>query len=424
MRLKRWAMGLVVGVLAVAAGCSKGPEAGPAPGPGSVTGNQAPVRLLEIGKEPVLDAVIAAYYDKYPNDRIEKVTVDVPPGLDELKLKIDQAQVDLIPLYDAAGLIQANLLLPLDPYIQSSRFDLGPFGAGLDQLRWEGKLYDLPSRIDTRVLVYNADLFARAGVPAASAGWTWEQFRETARTLTAGTAEAPVLGFDPPLIEWAVRAQVEQLSGGLQKVEPKHVQTALQYFSTLVFTDQSVPKAAPREWERGGWQTPASQFASGKAAMSLESLSYLRFSSNELKFRWDVAPLPVAPGTAGVTPVQPFTYGIAATSKNPEAAWRFLRFLTGPEGSAILAKAGILPSYNTPVVRNAWFGRQPAPPPGTETLFETTWTYPSRNADGRSAGVYLLLNRAANEALSGQRTWEEASADFSRQWEQLRAGAR
>lgn len=48
----------------------------------------------------------------------------------------------------------------------------------------DGQTYVLPGEFNTMGVWYNRQVFADAGVPEPEAGWTWEQFNETAKALT------------------------------------------------------------------------------------------------------------------------------------------------------------------------------------------------------------------------------------------------
>ena len=47
-----------------------------------------------------------------------------------------------------------------------------------------GKVLGLPALVDNLALVYNKDMFAKAGVPEPTDQWSWEDFRAAAAKLT------------------------------------------------------------------------------------------------------------------------------------------------------------------------------------------------------------------------------------------------
>ncbi len=88
-----------------------------------------------------------------------------------------------------------------------------------------------------------------------------------------------------------------------------------------------------------------------------------------------------------------------------------------------------MPAYRTPAVKEAWFDRQPAPPPGTAFLFESAWDYGIRpwndlDAEAERERVWPLT-RAVHDNFSaimaGKTTWEDAFADYQRRLKEWQA---
>lgn len=96
--------------------------------------------------------------------------------------------------------------------------------------------------------------------------------------------------------------------------------------------------------------------------------------------------------------------------------------MTGAEGVVISAQAGNLPGYNSAAVQQAWLDRKPAPPRGTAILFEAPWSVPSSWGGTALGKAYQLLVQTANQALSGQRTYEQAAADYEQGYQAIMAG--
>lgn len=262
--MRRLLAGTLV-LVALSAGCGKAPPK-PAPVPATAT-----IRLLEWGVDPVVESIISAYMEQYPNDRVERRSLEAEDDLTTIRSKVENGEVDIVPIMDAETMVQQKLVLPLTPYVKADRYDLAPYGPGLDQLRRNGELYELPLRLVPQVLVYNRDLFkARAGISEPPAQWTWEQFRDLAGRLTYGDGDQRVWGFASPRTEQMVATHVLQSAGGARVPEPALVRETLQFFSTMVFQDRSV---APAQVRVIGQVSEGDLFADGRAAMSLQSLA-------------------------------------------------------------------------------------------------------------------------------------------------------
>lgn len=395
------------------------PDSGaPAAGAGSVVS----VKVLAPFSDSSLDALISAFYAKYPNYRVEKVTVpqsgNYQERLAQMKAKVASGEVDVVPTaqLNPADFVKENLLLGLDPYIQKNSFDLKPFGPGIEAMRFDGKLYDLPYAIHPWILLYNGDMFTASGVTPPKAGWTWDEFRETARQLTKEGSQK-VWGFAAPWPEHLARMYLVQRGGDLWMEDEKAMKDTLQFFDSLIFADKVMPPAQKRE--AGSMVPYLEDFRQGKAAMTAENLQSLQFMGGGFNFQWDMAPIPSLPGTKGAALAQPVTYGIAAASKQQEAAWQFVAFATGAEGAAALAKVGVLPMYSSPEVEKAWFDRTPAPPPGSEFLFATPWAVMSRSGEFNEQLAQVMVT-SLTDGLSGARPWEDVHADFAREVERIR----
>jgi len=431
MRMARTGLALLLAAALLAA-CSKVPtrEVGsgatnlPATAPATVS----TIRVMVSGGSD-LDALISAYYDKYPNDRVEKVNPFTGAGsislTDVTKEKIERGEIDVIT-YISPDLIAENKVVPLDPFIQKSNFDLAPFGSALDSLRHEGKLYELPYRIYPSLLLYNKEMFQQAGITPPAEGWTWDDLRVAAQKLTRGEGDQKVWGFSPEFADSVLSIYLSQSGQDYRQAyqDEQFIKDAFQLFGTMVQVDQSMPKAQRRS-EDGGPIYSRDDFVQGKAAMTVANVSNLSFMfGGQQKIQYDAAPVPVRPGGKMSSQAYPQSFGIAANSPNQEAAWRFISFVTGPEGAAILAKAGVVPVHNSPAVKSAWFERDPAPPPGTETLFDTTWELGVRSSTDSTpmSGVELerfqqltrTVRDSLNAVMAGEKSWEDGFAEYQR----------
>lgn len=420
-------VGLVVLSLAVVlAGCAKAPKqtvggaaAVPAanePGSQTTSNGVTTIHLMDFGTAQITDALISTYQAKNPNVRIDLVRpiaskekpMPTPVVTREL---VAQGKVDVVLVTDSAGFAKDGTLMPLDPFIQKEGFDLKPYGSLVEPLRRGGKLYELPSGLQGWVLTYNRAMFKTAGETIPQEGWNWERFRSAAAKLTTNQGGKKVWGFASPMDEYIAQSYLEGRMGALSGTPSKaDMEATMQFFSTLVLTDKSVAPSNPHDWGVMGFDMNNVEFEAGRAAMSIEDLSSLRFAKQNFangKVDWGVAPVPTVDGKGTIINLNANTYGIAATTKQPEAAWQFLRFLTGPEGSAILAQYGQVPAYRTPDVQKAWFEQQPSPAPESAFLFTTDFKLPPQ--DGViTRGVWIAMNNAFNRVLSGKQPWEAA----------------
>ncbi len=403
------------------------PATTPSPPPSSVS----TIRVLNQG-DPTIDALISAYQKKYPNDRVQKVRAErgnreitIP---DLIKEMAQRGELDVVAISYTTSMAKDGLLLPLDPLLQQAGLDLSAYGVGLEALRYEGKLYELPYSLSPNLVVYNTKLFQAAGVEPPKPGWTWEQFRETAKRLTQGEGESKTWGIALDSPSAFLSHYIDARGGGevAGYANETAVKEGLQLLATMTQTDGSMPKVERQE-TRPSITYGNGLFQNGKAAMTVQgltSLAFARETSQEAKVEVAAVPMPVVPGTDSSAGTFGYSMAIAANTPNPEAAWRFVSFAAGPEGAEIVARMGRLPLYNTPAIQQAWNEQPGGPLPGTEYLWDQTWYMLDRSIPSISPGWLNLSNRmwdVQNAVMAGTEGWEDAFARYQQALRQFEA---
>ncbi len=245
----------------------------------------------------------------------------------------------------------AGRLRALTPLIKRDRYDLTDFPeASLVQYTWQGAQLGFPQDFPTRCLFYNVDLFERAGVPLppkdygfAPGSWSWQTFLAAARKLTVGDPTAGgTFGWNTtfglrPYSVWVYTNGGELFNKETTEstiTEPKTVE-ALQWLADLIHRYQVAPTRAFTSQEKYN-----TLFATGRVAM-IESLpGDVNVFRSTPGLRFDVAPLPAGSGGAKAATGGGTGQGMAASSKNKDAAWEFLKFMLGSEAQLAHARTG------------------------------------------------------------------------------------
>lgn len=343
-----------------------------------------------------MDAIIKAFQDLHPNIRVvRKQAGNGEKGVPALKEAIEKGEADVVDAGWAGMLMGTDLLLPLEPYVLQSAFRLDPFGQGLEVLRIDGRLYELPTVVMAYPISYNKAQFEAAQLPLPKSNWTWDEFQTAAARLTKKAPEQPSPGFDSPMGFFLIQAWVSERAGRpYWSAEDQAVRDGLAYFGSLLLADRSLGAS------------------DGGAIVS--AMTIAGFTGQTRRPGLNVAPLPTFPGTRSVLEVEPWTYGIAHNSPNASAAWEFLRFAAGEEGAVAVARAGQLPMYNTPAVRAVF---QEQKQPDLDSLYDSTWIFiPHRN---RSI-PFAILRMAGDDLLTGKKDAESAFAQYTKQMTQFR----
>jgi multiple sugar transport system substrate-binding protein len=223
-----------------------------------------------------------------------------------------------------------NILRPLDLYLARSAVRaeqfLPPLWAAFTH---EGRVYGIPKDFNTLALFYNKDMFDGRNVPYPDARWNLETFRAIARQLTKapdGRQYGFVLTHDdidrylPIARTFGARLFDE---AGRCVIDSPQGRQAMDYYAGLALVDKSA--IYPSEF---GTTKTYDVFGRGLAAMVFEGswlIPYLRQFFPGV--RYGTAGLPVGP--AGRSNFL-FTvaYVIPRTSRQPDAAWTLIEFLT------------------------------------------------------------------------------------------------
>lgn len=335
-------------------GCAL-PSPRPKDPPGIVTlewYNYATPEFLAIYNEKL----IPAFERRYPHIRVRMNTSLGDAGYDAKLLTLIAGRLapDLFhvtqqnfPFYAAK-----DVLLPLDDLLRRDR-DLSPdafYPQVMDGMRGtDGRLLGLPADFSTIVMLYNRDLFDRAGVAYPQAGWTADDYREMAHRLTRSSGDAvDVWGTcNPnaynrwPAWVWAFGGDLFTPDRKRSRMDDPAAIEGMRFYVGLSQQDRVAPRAADAMG-----QDFEDMFASQRAAIIPDSrYVYKRFlKKRKLRFAWDLAPMPRAR-----TQATTFIWGgncILKSTPHPEEAWTFLKFLSGPEGAALNREAGnALPAY-------------------------------------------------------------------------------
>jgi multiple sugar transport system substrate-binding protein len=161
------------------------------------------------------DVIVQSQVDHYmrENPRVKIIRINPSYDLFRPKLKTMMAagtppDVFYLPPDVFPELATQNLIRPIDDYIDKEKaagqaeylkdfwpilmeawhYDVasGQFG--------KGKLYGLPKDCTTSVMYVNLDLFEKAGVKVPSGGWTWDEYADAMKKITALSGTPAVNG--------------------------------------------------------------------------------------------------------------------------------------------------------------------------------------------------------------------------------------
>ncbi|NWG34387.1 MAG: ABC transporter substrate-binding protein [Chloroflexi bacterium] len=241
-----------------------------------------------------------------------------------------------------------DVLLPLDDLMSASGVKREDFIPSLvDAFTYNDKLYGIAKDFNTLGMFYNKDLFDKAGLDYPTDDWTWDDLKAAAAQLTdTSDANKPVYGFCTPPDPGRFPAFVFQNGGSVMTddfsdttLDSDAAIGAAEFYTSFRAEGSG---ALPSDLGEG-WQ--GTLFGKGQCAMVYEGgwlIPYLRDQFPGTKY--GVVMPPAGPAGEGNL-IFTVAWGISANTKNPDAAWRVVNFLTSEASQKTVLESGFaLPS--------------------------------------------------------------------------------
>ncbi|MBL7005795.1 MAG: extracellular solute-binding protein [Spirochaetia bacterium] len=227
-----------------------------------------------------------------------------------------------------------NALVALDPY-DGEFFNSSDYVQGnLEGYTYDDTLYALPFDSATGLLFINNDIFDKAGVEIPSDHITLSQLKEIAKATTIkennvtvqyGFVTGTYMGYLHPFFRMANGTFIDANGNTTFNTEP--VKEIFQYFYNLIHEDNSMP-------EYGSQAVPFVEiFKSGKAAMMFNGSWAVGEVMSQEDFNCTIIKLPQYKTIA--TPAWTGGTAVLSSTKNREAAIKFLSWFSGEEGQKI-----------------------------------------------------------------------------------------
>lgn len=254
-----------------------------------------------------------------------------------------------------AAMAGQGVLEPLDSYIERENYDIDDFYPQIikpylhdGNVFGQGRLYGLPKEIAVRAFYYNRPMWLEAGLgePDPYNAMTWDEYlaaltklvkKEGRRTTQYGLVSESWWGI------WAIWGWA---NGGEMVDNPWNPTRGtmddpkvIEGFSWFVDLAQKHGVMVPTEI--ADQQGKSEMFAGQRAASYFNGRWMVPLFRESSGLDFDVMPTPR--GSAG--PAQLLTgsmFGISATSKHKEAAWKLLSYVVGQEGQLEMTKLGML----------------------------------------------------------------------------------
>jgi arabinogalactan oligomer / maltooligosaccharide transport system substrate-binding protein len=350
----------IVGFAAVGCSSSASSKSTASTDPASVSGTVTWWDTSDATNEaPNYKSLITQFEAKYPKIKVNYVNVPFSQAENKFKTAAQsgsgapdvlRADVGWTPTFASLGYLQ-----PLDgtpALADDSDYMAGAYGSD----HYNGKIYGVPEVTDTLALLYNKEIFAKAGI--ATPPKTWDEAKTDAATIeqkVPGTTGIFVNADSYFLLPFVYAQGGNYIDASSKKITLNSPQMA-----TAIGVAQGLAAkgVGTTDTSSNGYTNMQNAFKTGKAAMvvngpwsTADDLSGSAFTD---KSNLGVAAVPAGPGGQG-GPTGGHNLVVYAGSKNLNPSYLFIAFMNSAANQAFIAsKNNTLPTrtsaYSMPEV--------------------------------------------------------------------------
>lgn len=387
-------------------------------------------KSTEVGQK-FMDEFKAAFEKDNPD--ITLTLVDSPfTGFHDKAIVLYQAQkladVLLVQVDWVAEFADLGMLEPLDAWIAKEPKEFMDNIPVTFHQKWRGKQYYVPIESGAVALFYNTDVFKAAGV--AGPPKTWDEYVAVAKKVTNADkkvfATTATLAVEPPtnmtydiypLILQAGGTLIDEKTNKAAFNSPEGVK-AIEYYVNLVNKE----KAAVPGVLSNGEKEKRANFAAGNVAMMFEGPWGVAIQKQlNPNLNYNIAPLPA--GTTTGTMVRGSLNTVTTQAQNKDAAWRFVKWMSGPKGIEMWAKGtGGFPARRD-VAEQPWFKERVL-----FAAFSQQMALPNAKSPflGMPNAVQMnkIMTTEVQNVVQGKKNAKQALDDAAAEWNKILGGAK
>jgi multiple sugar transport system substrate-binding protein len=358
--LKKLSVLAIVSVLAVAS-LSAAPAA-----------KATELRFIDVSPSPTRQEYFTKTFDKFKQETGIAVVYESVPWDDAAnKLTVLGASNQLPDVLTTwAGWLgqftEAGWIVPLTGYIGNTTKE---YAKTVTQLVWKtekelyGKIYTIPDGMMVKGVFVRKDWAKDAGLKLdPKKGWTYKEYFDAVYKLTNpaknqfGTSfRGSRGGFDPLFV------YLESFSGGSAYAADGtalfDTPEAIEAYKR--WTGLYLNGAAPKDAINWGFVEMVSNFTGGLTGTLINDSEVAANCIADMKpEQWMVMPMPRSDKDGKIynTVNSPYAYSISASSKNKDASWKLIQFLTRPDNNIEYCKlTGLIP-IKTAVGNDPFYG--------------------------------------------------------------------
>jgi len=270
----------------------------------------------------------------------------------EITVELQEVYTNDLATYSGVDIFGVDLFSFLENQAQGLFLDLSPlieqdqslgiddfYPGAIDVFTQNGKIWAIPTGVDPFILYYNQDLFDQFGVPYPTNNWTWDDL-QTAAMLTSNP-DQNIYGYavPEPYFDMVAMVLIHQHGGQLfddlyNPTEiiynlPLNIE-ALEWYSNLyhLYEVAPTPEKARAAYGGSGNQTLFRGILTGKIAMWPGNFSDRGGVTWPVQWDFNYGLVAFPAGEVATTSGFGTGYAISVQSPHPEAAWKWVNFLS------------------------------------------------------------------------------------------------
>ena len=308
--------------------------------------------------------------------------------------------------------ISAGKLLNLSPYMARDKVSASNYYSALTNpfVCTSGQVYGLPKDWASLGVFYNKQMFQAAGLSAPSANWTWTDMQNDAAKLTknAGASNA-VYGMS--LSADASRWGAFLLANGgtmLNKDGSQAMFNSAAGVSALTYYDSYIKNKTGVLPTQVGAPWNGDAFGKEKAAMTIEGPWLIPYmASTYPSVQYGIAPLPVSPSGKQANLIFTNAWAASSATKNPEAAWELIKYMTG----TTVQKSQLDAGFALPTVKGLENDPYFTQHPDFKVLFDAASIGYADYYGPQDVAIHSDLNTALQSIMLNKQTVQAGSND-------------
>lgn len=322
-------------------------------------------------------------------------------------------------------LAKQQALIPLDDRVAASHVVKAKdfFPVLWYDVHWGGKAYGIPIETDVRVFYWNKDLFKKAGLDPERPPRTWAEVEHFADKLTIrknGTLKQ--LGFDPSggnppgflawyLYTWQLGGDFYSPDYRKATCNSKEVVQALTWM--LHMADKYGGRHQLDAFSLSAQSTNVDAFGLGKLAMEMNGDFYVPILKQYAPHvKYGQAALPLPPRGHKTNYSGGFAWAIPKGAKNPDAAWKFIEFMTSPTPNVTYCNdIGAIPPTRSLANAPRFLNANPRNKLYVDQLPSSKWVLVGPGA----TQAFVLTSQAYDNAMNHRMSPQEACDQLNQQ---------